>query len=169
MISIRNLLKASLLTAGTVLTAATNLSIASAADVAATEQPPPPPGPHGGHHGGPWHMLEKLGLSAAQKDQIKQIMSAAHPQMQTLHDQMRANSLKLEQTQPTDPNYANISAQVSQTHGTLSAQMMSQRADIRGQVFRVLTPAQQAQLTTLEAQRQSHKHGHWGGPPPDAQ
>ena len=108
-------------------------------------------------------LLHKLGLNAAQKQQIKAIMTAARPQMQSLHEQMQANSAKLRQTPPTDPNYASVASQVSQTHGSLSAQMMTQRADIRAQVFKVLTPAQQGQLATLEAQMQDHKHGGPGG------
>ena len=155
--SIRNLLTTTLLTAGAVLTAATSMTIASAADEATTT-PPPPPGPHGWHHGrGPWHLLGKLGLSATQKQQVKDIMAAAHPQMQSLHNQMRANSLKLRQTPPTDPNYASIASQVSQTHGSLSAQMMTQHAGVRAQVFNVLTPAQQTQLAALEAQMPAQK------------
>jgi protein CpxP len=160
--SIHNLLTATLLTGGAVLTAA-GMSMASAADEAATTQPPP--GPHEWHHhGGPWRLLGKLGLNAAQKQQIKEIMTAAHPQMQSLHEQMQANSLKLRQTQPTDPNYASVVSQVSQTEGSLAAQMMTQRADVRAQVFKVLTPAQQGQLATLEAQMPSHEHGAWAGP-----
>src|ERR1700688_4810073 len=143
--SIRNLLTATLVTAGVVLTGAAGMPNASAAADATSAQPPAP-GPHGWHHhGGEWHLLGKLGLNAAQKQQIKEIMTAARPQMQTLHEQMQANSLKLRQTQPTDPNYASIVSQVSQTHGSLSAQMMTQRADARAQMFKVLTPAQQAQ------------------------
>jgi periplasmic protein CpxP/Spy len=166
--SIRNLLTAVLLTAGAVWTTTAGISIASAADDAATAQPPAPPGPHGWHHN-PWHLLGKLGLSAAQKQQIKDIMAAAHPQMQSLHEQMRANSLKIRQVRPTDPNYANVVSLTSQTHGTLSAQMMAQRAELRAQVFKVLTPEQQTQLTTLEAQSGAHKHGGWGGPPPPSE
>jgi Spy/CpxP family protein refolding chaperone len=79
---------------------------------------------------------------------------------------MHANMLKLQQTQPTDPNYSSIASQVSQTHGSLSAQMLTQHAELRAQVFKVLTPEQQTQLAGLEAQMQSHKHGNWGGPPP---
>ena len=159
---IRNLLTASLLAAGAVLTAAAGMSIASAADEAAA--PPPPPGAHGWHHHrGPWHLLGKLGLSAAQKQQIKEIMTAAGPEMQSLHEQIQANSLKLQQTKPTDANYSSISSQASQPHGSLAAQMMTQHAQIRAQIFKVLTPAQQTQLATLEAQmqanRQAHAHG----------
>jgi Spy/CpxP family protein refolding chaperone len=161
--SIRNLLS-TLLIAGAV-SAATGMSMASAANETTTTQPLPPPGPHEGHHhGGPWRLLGKLDLSPAQKLEIKEIMAAAHPQMQNLRAQMQANRVKLRQTPPTDPNYAGIVSQVSQTHGSLAAQMMTQRADVRAQVFKVLTPAQQGQLATLEAEMQAHRHGAGDGP-----
>ncbi len=163
--STRNLLTATLLTAGAALTAAAGMSGASAADDAASAPTTRQPGPAGMHHrGGEWRLLRQLGLTDAQKTQIKTIMTAARPQMQSLHEQMRANALKLKQTQPTDPNYTSIASQASQTHGSLSAEMMTQRANVRAEVFKVLTPAQQTQLTALEAQMQSRKHGSWGGP-----
>jgi Spy/CpxP family protein refolding chaperone len=173
---IHNVLRASLLATGALLTAAGGLSIATAtaADDATTTTPPPPPGPHGwhGHHHGPWRMLSQLGLSDAQKASIKTIMTNAHPQMQSLHEQMHANSLKLRQTAPTDANYSSIAAQVSQTHGSLSAQIMAQQADVRAQIFKVLTPAQQTQLTALEAQMEARHAAHGpgrGGPPPEGE
>jgi periplasmic protein CpxP/Spy len=163
--SIRNFLTATLLAAGAVLAAAASLNVAAAAEDATTT--PPPPGAHGWHHHrGPWHLLGQLGLSETQKAQIKEIMTAAHPQMQSLHEQMRANSLKLQQTKPTDPNYTSIASQVSQTHGSLAAQSMTQKAEVRAQVFKVLTPAQQTQLATLEAQMHNHQRG---APAPSAQ
>jgi protein CpxP len=177
--SIRNLLSATLLASGALVTAAACVSVASAADDSTTTTPPAPPqgehGPHGWHHhGGPEHLLSMLNLTADQKAQVKAIMTAAHPQMESLHQQIHANMLKLQQTVPTDPNYTTISSQVSQTHGSLAAQMLTQRAEIRAQVFKVLTPAQQTQLTTLEAQMQSHKHGPrgpngGGAPAPDGE
>jgi Spy/CpxP family protein refolding chaperone len=45
---------------------------------------------------------------------------------------------------------------------------MTQRAEIRAQVFKVLTPAQQTQLTALEAQMRASKHGRFGGAPSGA-
>jgi len=178
---IRKGLAASLLSAGALVTAAAGLSMstaaismAGAADDATTTTPPPPPGPHGwhGHHHGPWAMLSQLGLSDAQKQSIKTIMTNAHPQMESLHQQMHANSLKLRQTAPTDANYSSITAQVSQTHGSLSAQLMAEQADVRAQIFKVLTPAQQAQLTALEAQMEARHAAHGpgrGGPPPEGE
>ncbi len=170
--SIRNLLTATLLTAGAVLTAAAGMSIASAQ----TTQPPPRrqrrPGPHGwgittGGHG---TCCSKLGLSDAQKAQVKTIMTAARPEMQSLHEQMHANMQKLQQTKPTDANYSSIVSQVSQTHGSLSAQMMTQQANIRAQMFKVLTPAQQTQLATLQAQMAARRQSRGaGGPAPAAE
>jgi Spy/CpxP family protein refolding chaperone len=112
--SIRHLLTMTLLSAGAVLTAATGMSIARAADDAAATAPPAAQGWH--HHRGPWHLLAQLGLNATQKQQIKDIMTAAHPQMRSLREQMHA-----------------------------------QQAEVRAQVFKVLTPAQQEQLAALEA------------------
>ena len=159
--SIRKLLWPTLLAAGAVLTAGAGLSAASAADVAATPAPgAQAPGPHQWHHHrGPWRLLGKLNLSADQKQQVKDIMTAARPQMQSLHEQMHANMQKLQQTKPTDPNYNSIASQVSQTHGALSAQAFTQHAELRAQIFKVLTPEQQTQLATLEAQMGARKHG----------
>jgi periplasmic protein CpxP/Spy len=167
--SIRNALSATLLAAAAVLSA--GAVVASAADVSATaSQTPGSPGPHGWHHhDGAWHLLGKLGLSAEQKEQIKGIMTAARPQLQSLREQMHTNSLKLGQTSPTDPNYSSIASQVSQTHGSLAAQAMTQKAEMRAQVFKVLTPAQQTQLTALEAQMRANRHGAQEGPPPAAE
>jgi periplasmic protein CpxP/Spy len=155
--SIRKLLWPTLLAAGAVLTAAAGLSVASAADASAT--PPPAPGAHDWHHhrGGPWHLLGKLNLSADQKQQVKDIMTAARPQMQSLHEQMHANMLKLQQTKPTDPNYSSVASQVSQTHGALAAQALTQHAEMRAQIFKILTPEQQTELATLEAQMGARK------------
>ncbi len=173
--SIRNVMTATLLTAGAmgsagailtagvVLTAGAGMSIANATDATTTTQPPPgPQGKH--HHRGEGRLLGQLGLSDPQKAQIKAIMTAAHPEMQSLHEQMQANSLALRNTKPTDPNYAGIVSQVSQTHGSLSAQAMAQHAQVRAQVFMVLTPAQQAQLAALEAAQAQKRDTRVGGP-----
>jgi Spy/CpxP family protein refolding chaperone len=163
--SINNAFKAALLVAGAALTAGTSLGVAAAADQSATAPPPPgPPGWH--HHGGPWHLLGKLGLSEAQRAQIKDIMTAARPQLKSLHEQIHANQLKLQQTSPTNPNYSSIVSEVSQTHGSLQAQLLTQDAEVRAQVFKVLTTAQQAQLTALEAQIQARMAARKHGPPP---
>jgi Spy/CpxP family protein refolding chaperone len=99
--------------------------------------------------------LSKLNLSAEQQASIKTIMANAAPQMKSIHQEMRANSLKLSQTQPTAANYQSVVSQVTQANGSLHSQMITQREAVRAQIFKVLTPAQQTQLATLKAQMQA--------------
>jgi periplasmic protein CpxP/Spy len=172
--SIRNLLAGSALAAGALVTAAAGISIATAADVATTAAPAAPaaPGPHAWHHHGFGHLYAQLNLTADQKAQMKNIMMAAAPQMKSIHQQMHANSLKLRQTQPNDPNYATTVSQVSEANAPLFAQMTTQKAEIRASMFKILTPAQQTQLQALEVQMQNRPHGTWapraGATPPAA-
>lgn len=158
--SIRNLLAGTVLATGALLTAGAGMAIAGAVDEAPPAAGAPRehgPGEHGWHHhGGPMHVYEKLGLSDAQKAQIKTIMQAAGPQMKTLHQQMRDNELKLHQVQPTDSNYDAVVSEVSQANGTLHGQMAVQMAGVRKEIFtKVLTASQQTQLQQLEAQMQA--------------
>ena len=151
--SIRTLLAGSVLATGALLSAGAGLAMAAddATPAAAA------PGQHGWHHhGGPMHLYGKLGLSDAQKAQIKTIMQAAGPQMKTLHQQMRDNQLKLHQVQPTDSNYDAVVSEVSQANGTLHGQLAVQMAGVRKEIFtKVLNASQQAQLQQLEAQMQA--------------
>src|ERR1700722_7604585 len=162
---------AGILVAGGALVAATvGASTAAAADDAATAAPAPAPGagPHGWGHGGhgPGHLFSKLGLSADQQASIKAIMTAAKPQMKSMHDQMRANHLKLMQTKPDDPNYGNVVAEVAQSNAALASQRTAHAAELRTQMYAVLTPAQKTQLTALEAQWAANPHhGPRHGPP----
>ncbi len=170
MTSNRNLLAGTVLAAGALLSAAAGISIATAADTATT--PPPAPGPHAWHHHhhGAGFLLAKLNLTPEQHAAVKTIMANAAPQLRSIHQEMRANSLKLRQTQPTDANYATVVAQVTQANGSLHSQMITQREAARAQVFKVLTPAQQTQLVALQAQMraqmqarmQARGHGNFG-------
>jgi protein CpxP len=147
------------------LTATSALSTAAAADDPAVTAAPtgaPGAGPHGWGHGpggdGPGHRYGKLGLSAEQQASIKSIMTAAKPQMKSMHDQMRANHLKLMQTKPDDPNYGNVVAEVAQSNAALASQRTTRAAERRTEMYAVLTPAQKTQLTALEAQWAQRPH-----------
>jgi periplasmic protein CpxP/Spy len=155
--SIRKLLAGSLLAAGALASAAASISIATAADPAATT---PPAGGMGGwhhhhHHHGFGHWMSKLNLTDAQKAQVKSIMTAAGPQMKSIHQQMRANSMKLSQMAPTGGAYTATVQEVSQANAALHAQMITEREQIRASVYKVLTPAQQQQLATMKAEMQA--------------
>jgi Spy/CpxP family protein refolding chaperone len=110
-------------------------------------------------------------LSAEQQASIKTIMANAGPQLKSIRQEMRANSLKLSQTQPTDANYASVVSQVTQANGSLHSQMITQREAMRAQIFKVLTPAQQTQLAALKAQMQARMQAGsaaWAGRGPAA-
>ena len=164
----RKLLAGTVLAAGALLTAAAGISIATAADEA-TSATPAAPGPHGWHHHGAARLLSQLNLSAEQQASVKTIMANAGPQIKSIHQEMRANSLRLRQTQPNDPNYAGVVAQVTQANGALHSQMITQREAMRAQIFKVLTPAQQTQLAALQAQMQARMQARGAGTPPAAQ
>jgi Spy/CpxP family protein refolding chaperone len=148
--SIRNLLAGTALAAGALLTAGTVFSLASAQTTTTT---PPPGGPHGWHHHhGPGFLYSKLGLTDQQKAEIKTIMQTNGPQLKTLHEQLFANSSKLRQTQPNDPNYSNVVSQVTSANATLHQQIDTLKANVRQEIFGKLTTVQQTQLQALEAQ-----------------
>lgn len=131
--------------------------LAAAALMAGSVAHSAPPEGHGGHHrDGMQHLLAQLNLSTEQHASIHTILAGAGPQMKSLHEEMRANRLKLRQTQPNDPNYPSVVAQVTQANGSLHSQMIMQKESVRAQVFNVLTPAQQTQLAALQAQQQPH-------------
>src|SRR5580692_1506235 len=124
---------AGILVGGAMVAATVGASTAAAADDAAAAAPAPGAGPHGWGHGGdgPGHLFSKLGLNAEQQASIKAIMTAAKPQMKSMHDQMRANHLKLMQTKPDDPNYANVVAEVAQSNAALASQRTTRAAERR--------------------------------------
>ncbi|MDB6084056.1 MAG: hypothetical protein JWN43_1937 [Gammaproteobacteria bacterium] len=173
--AIRNVLAGTLLAGGALLVAATSSTIAGPAADAAAAAPPsgsPGPGPGPGHHDhgqGPERLFSKLGLTSEQQASIKSIWAAAKPQMQSLHEQMRANHLKVMQTKPDDPNYGNVVAAVAQSNATLASERTTQAAQLRTQMYAVLTPTQKAQLATLEAQWAANPHHGRRGPGPGAE
>jgi Spy/CpxP family protein refolding chaperone len=165
--SIRNWLAATLLASGALLATGAAVSIAAAADEATM---PHPAGPLGGwHHHDPMHLYAQLGLSDAQQAQIKTIFQSAGPQMQSIHEQMHTNQLKLAHTQPTDPNYSTVVAEVSQANATLHAQLTTQMANVRQQIYTgVLNEAQRTQLQGLEAQQEARMQQHMQSHPQGA-
>jgi periplasmic protein CpxP/Spy len=120
-------------------------------------------GPHGGFHGhghGAFEAYSQLNLSDAQKANIKQIMqnafSQGKSQRQALHQQREA----FEQMAPNASGYQAAATALAQAEGAATTARVQQRAAIRAQVYAILTPAQQAQLATIKAQREA-RHQQW--------
>jgi Spy/CpxP family protein refolding chaperone len=131
----------------------------------------PAGGPGGGKgmrmHGGPGmmmpgmetHMLmrmaDELALSPEQRQTIRGFFSSAQPGFQKLHEQMRANTKLMLDTQPDDPKYQAVVQQVSQSSAELAQQMVLQSSQLRTQVYGVLTPEQKTKLKTKQTEMQA--------------
>jgi len=121
---------------------------------------PGPGGPGGwGHHGGHHGMMDlhKLDLSDAQKASIKQIMKSSFEQNKGQRQALRQQRDAFEAMKPTDPGYQAAAASLAQAEGAATTARIQQQANVRAQIYNVLTPAQQAQLATMKAQQQARR------------
>lgn len=109
----------------------------------------------GGHHGGGggfgWRILRVVGLSDAQKTQIRQVYANHRPTLQTLHQQLGAAQQGLGDKlySATPPTAADVAA-VSQ----LRSQLAQERFAIQLEVRNVLTPDQLAKAAQIRQQLQ---------------
>lgn len=99
------------------------------------------------------HLYAKLGLSDAQRSQIKQLteqsFSQAKPEMQALRQAREA----YEAAVPGTAAYQTAASNLAQTESDAARTRVAQRADLRAQIYQLLTPLQQGQLAQLQAQR----------------
>lgn len=114
-----------------------------------------------GHHGGPGHHgmmdMHKLNLTDAQKASIKQIMRSSFAQNKSQFQALRQQKQAFEAMTPTDPGYQAAAAALAQAEGTATTARVQQMANVRAQIYNVLTSAQQSQLATMKAQQQARR------------
>lgn len=122
-----------------------------------------------GHHGMTMggHMYDQLNLSDAQRTQIKQLtqqdFAQAKPQMQALRQARQA----FESATPGTAGYQNAASNLAEAEADAARTRTTNRANLRAQVYQVLTPAQRTQLASLRAEhkaqmqqwRESHTQG----------
>lgn len=143
----------------------------------ATHAGPRPDGPrmaqgggYGGGHGGEYgmgglgmhpkmfeRMAAELDLSDAQRQSIRGLFESARPAMQQRREQARANAELLRNTEPGDKDYDAVVARASRTAGELAATAVSDAAQLRAQVWGVLTPEQRVKARQLGEQRQQRR------------
>jgi len=134
------------------------------------------PGPMAGRGGpmGPMGLLgplppriaEQLGLSDAQKDQIRNIMESHRVEVRALMDRANAAREALEAA-ITSTTFDETTIRVrSAESAAIEADMAVMRARIRAEVVQILTPAQQTQLGQLQSQMQQRQRQGGGRPQP---
>jgi Spy/CpxP family protein refolding chaperone len=112
---------------------------------------------HHGHHGMAMggHMYSKLGLSDAQRTQIKQMtrqdFAQSKPQMQALRQARQA----FESASPGTAAYQAAASNLAEAEADAARTRTANRANLRAQIYQLLTPAQRTQLASLRAERKA--------------
>jgi Spy/CpxP family protein refolding chaperone len=155
------------------------LSLGAGAYVHAQDQntnPQPPPfrgrgmGPGPGRGaGGPMGMLpmlgQRIGLTDAQKDQIKAIADAHKDEWKALADREHAARMAVDAAIAADTIDEATIRQKSADAAAVDADVAVARAHARAEVWQILTADQKAQLKTMETEMQKRMSGRQGGKP----
>ena len=99
--------------------------------------------------------LQALGVTAAQKAEIRAVMQQRRTENQALVQQARAARMALAEAIAAVPPDAGAVEAASANLGALQAQVIASRARVMGQVFQSLTPEQQQKLQTRLAGRKA--------------
>jgi Spy/CpxP family protein refolding chaperone len=75
--------------------------------------------------------------------------------MEQVRGKARANAEKLRAAQPGSANYDAVVSEVARNAGELATRAVTNGAQLRVQVWAVLTPDQRQRLETLQSQRES--------------
>jgi protein CpxP len=117
-------------------------------------------GPGGPGRGGPMGMLGPLGpmimgrlnLTEAQRDQVKNVLQAHRTDLKAVGDRAFAAHQALEAAISADTVDESAIRGRSADVATVEADMAVMRAQIRAEVWQILTPDQQQQAKTLQAE-----------------
>jgi Spy/CpxP family protein refolding chaperone len=100
-------------------------------------------------------MAAELALSADQQQKLKGVFESARPEMEQVRDRARENADKLRSAQPGSANYDAVVSEVARNAGDLASRAVTNGAQLRTQVWAILTPEQRQKLETLQAQRRT--------------
>jgi Spy/CpxP family protein refolding chaperone len=159
--------------AGLVALAVSAGAYVHAQDQNTNPQPPPfrgrglGPGGPGRGPGGPMGMLPmfgpQLGLTDAQKDQIKAIATTHTDEWKALADRGRTAHLALDAAITADTVDDALIRQKSAEASAVDADAAVARAHAYAEVLQILTADQKAQLKTLQAEMKQHAGQRRGG------
>lgn len=112
-----------------------------------------------GHHGMAMggHMYSKLGLSDAQRTQIKQMTRQDFAQSKPQRQALRRARQAYESATPGTAAYQTAVSNMAEAEADAARSRATNRANLRAQIYQVLTPTQRSQLADLHAQRQERR------------
>jgi protein CpxP len=100
-------------------------------------------------------MATELKLTADQQQKLRGVFESARPEMEQVRERARENAAKLRAAQPGSANYDAVVSEVARNAGELATRAVTNGAQLRAQVWAVLTPEQRTQLEARQAQRQA--------------
>jgi protein CpxP len=109
-------------------------------------------GKRGHQRGGMGKMFRALDLTDEQKTQMKQIRENNRNTVKPIREQMKANRQKLQELSANGNFDAAQVQAIAAQQGTLTAQMIVAREQVKSQMFNILTPEQKAKAAEMKAQ-----------------
>ncbi len=103
-------------------------------------------------------MAERLGLDDVQREFVRNIMDAARPELQALHEKARANRDALATLDAGSAEVQNIAI----SNGELATEATLLFARVRSEINAVLTEEQRAELAVLKESRQDRREDRRG-------
>ncbi len=100
-------------------------------------------------------LATELNLTADQQQKLKGVFESARPEMEQVRDRARENAEKLRAAQPGSASYDAVVSEVARNAGDLASRAVTNGAQLRTQVWTILTPEQRQKLETLQAQRRT--------------
>ncbi|MBN8734885.1 MAG: Spy/CpxP family protein refolding chaperone [Xanthomonadales bacterium] len=110
-----------------------------------------------GHHGMAMgsHMYDKLNLTDAQRDQIKQLTQQSFSQAKSQRQTLREARQAYESAVPGSADYQTAAGKLGEAEADAARARVARQADLRAQIHQVLTPAQRDELVQIRQQRQA--------------
>lgn len=104
----------------------------------------------GKHHGGPMgrikHMIHHLDLSDEQRDQVYAVMDEARPKFRGLMDEMREQRKSFRDLAIADEFDPKDAEAAAEAQSELMKQMMLTGAQVKADIFEILTPEQREEV-----------------------
>ncbi len=105
-------------------------------------------------------MTRRLELDETQSTQIQNIMAAAKPEFDALHEKGTANREATRGLEIDDPDYGAKLQNLSTTRGELAASSAELRGRIRAEIHAILTPEQREKLASVPERRRDRDRKH---------
>ncbi|GGY18755.1 hypothetical protein GCM10008098_08540 [Rhodanobacter panaciterrae] len=112
---------------------------------------------HHSHRHGQGMGFQKLNLTDAQRASIKQIMQSSFAQNKTQWQALRQQRSAFESMTPDQVGYQAAAASLAQAEAAATQVRVQQKANVRAQIYAVLTPTQKAQMATMKQEKQARR------------